>query len=160
MALLRDRSRCLVAAFLRSAALILAFVLPNTNSANAQNRQLTIWSGALASNGGVIATTRLQHGQRYQVRIAGAVHFGTWKPTKRALKNDACFEFNSGRGAVSLPIIQNSHGLNFCARGYSARHVYQTQLIYGDGRALTLRVFDTDYRDNYGSFNVQVVLMR
>lgn len=141
-------------------ALACFVAIPTPGSGKADARPLTMHTKSIPANGSRMSTIRLERGQRYKVRISGQTHFGTWKPTRRALKNDACFEFNSGRGYVSLPVVRSSHGLNFCRSGYRANHQYESQIIYGDGRNLGLWVYDSDYRDNYGSYYAEVILMR
>jgi len=147
-----------VATMATSLALFAAIPVPGTGKADAS--PLTMHTNSIPANGSRISTMWLERGKRYKVRISGQTHFGTWKPTRRALKNDACFEFNSGRGRVSLPVVKSSHSLNFCRSGYRANHKYESQIIYGDGRNLTLWVYDSDYRDNYGSYYAEVILMR
>ncbi|MEP2987415.1 MAG: hypothetical protein ABJN65_11765 [Parasphingorhabdus sp.] len=157
--MLRSTHRLATVAIAASAvALFTAIPVPGTGKVEAS--PLTMHTKSIPSNGTRMSTMRLERGKRYKVRISGQTHFGTWKPTRRALKNDACFEFNSGRGRVGLPVVKSSHGLNFCRSGYRSNHKYESQIIYGDGRNLSLWVYDTDYRDNYGSYYAEVILMR
>lgn len=140
-----------------AAILTLAIALPTASPAFA--RDIVMKTASVPNNGARISTMILERGKRYRLDVSGFTHFGTWKPTRRALKNDACFEFNSGRGQVSLPVLKSSHSFNLCWRGYSANHNYSSQIIYGDGRRLVLWVYDSDYRDNYGLYYAKVVLI-
>lgn len=126
-----------------------------------QARDITMTTASLSNRAGTHRPLMtLERGQRYKIRVSNSTHFGTWPATRRDLKNDACFEFNSGRGRVPLPVVKNSHGFNLCQFGYRANHRYESQTIYGDGRTLSMWVYDTDYRDNFGSYYVEVILVR
>lgn len=49
--------------------------------------------------------------------------------------------------------------LNLRGRGCRAEHNYDSQTISSDGRMVTLKFYDSDYRDNYGKFYVRLVLV-
>lgn len=120
-------------------------------------RDITVWATGLPNKGRQKRMYRLDRGVRYKVRVSRFTHFGTWKPTRRALKNDACFEFNARSRKVSLPVIKTNFGFNFCSGNYKANHVYLSQAIYGNGSYLVMWVYDSDYRDNYGDYYVEVI---
>jgi len=131
-----------------------------TGISSAQARDIVMKTASIFNNSARRTNVGVaERGKRYKLRVSGSTHFGTWKPTRRALKNDPCFEFNSGRGQVGLPVVKNSHGFNLCGRGYRRSHVYESQIIYGDGRPVSVWVYDSDYRDNYGSYYAELILV-
>lgn len=122
-------------------------------------RNITVWATGLPNRGARKNIYLLERGVRYKVRVSRFTHFGRWRPTKRDLKNDACYEFNARPRPVSLPVVKTNFGFNFCTRGYRANHVYDSQVIMGNGARLVMWVYDTDYRDNYGNYYVEVIQM-
>ncbi len=148
-------------AFFAAAALPVALTAMTVAAPSASARELVMHTASIPNNGGRVTLGYMERGKRYKLRVRGSTHFGTWKPTRRALKNDACYEFNSGRGRVALPVVKNNRSFNLCARGYRSNHIYESQVIYsGNGGAVTLWVYDSDYRDNYGSYYAELVLMK
>lgn len=128
-----------------------------SNPTISMQRNITVWATGLPNKGRQKRIYRLERGVRYKVRVSQFTHFGTWRPTGRALKNDACYEFNARSRKVSLPVVKTNYGFNFCLRGYRANHVYESQVVYGRRTNLVMWVYDTDYRDNYGSYYVEVI---
>jgi hypothetical protein len=129
-------------------------------SPNFIQRNITVWATGLPNKGQRKNIYRLERGVRYKVRVSRFTHFGTWQPTRRALKNDACYEFNARSNKVSLPVVKTNYGFNFCSGGYKANHVYESQVLYGRGTQLVMWVYDSDYRDNYGDYYIEVIEIR
>jgi hypothetical protein len=140
---------------------LLEGVNQNINKANkTSQRDLVVWATGLPNRGSQKRMYRLDRGQRYRVRVSRFTHFGTWQPTRKALKNDACYEFNSRPRPVSLPVIKTNFGFNFCFGRYKANHIYESQIVSGNGSYLVMWVYDSDYRDNYGDYYVEVIHIR
>jgi hypothetical protein len=108
------------------------------------------------SDGRPVTLDGLQVGGTYQLRVSGTMVFGRWPATGRTLQNDACFEYAAKGYPDPLTTFQNSFGVIVCGP-YRSDHTYVSAPFVAPSERLVLWVFDTDYRDNGGVLDVEII---
>ncbi len=133
-------------------------------------RLLVLWLSCLALTGSAFAVDRvsvpsdgrpvtldgLEVGGSYQLRVSGSMTFGRWAATGATLRNDACYEYDAKGFPDPLTVFQNSFDVVVCGL-YRSDHVYLSAPFVAPSQRLVLWVFDTDYRDNDGALDVEII---
>ncbi len=128
----------------------LSLINPNDAGATA------IWKGSLNSGGAPSPSIPLTIGKNYQIIVSGQVSLGRWSKNGKEMINDACYEFNAVGAPVLLQSFNNSLGISVCDGKFHPNHIYQSLPFAAEKESISFWVFDTDYSDNNGAFQVQL----
>ena len=115
-----------------------------------------VWTGNVDSRGQRITSPQLVAGNKYYIVVRGTLSEGTWYVNGNTLLNDACYEFNAQGSPQVLSIFQNSQGIIVCDNQYHPDHIYCSAYFDSNGQPISFSIFDTDYRDNSGSLQVEI----
>jgi len=117
-----------------------------------------VWSGKVDSNGNPTVPISLVLHHQYQIKVSGIVKLGKWKQGGKLLANDACFEYVEGenREMVKVMSLRNSNDISVCEGKFHEGHIYQSLPFKAKQNKIHFWVFDTNYEDNYGAFDVEV----
>ncbi len=115
-----------------------------------------VWTGNVDSRGQRITSPQLVAGNKYYIVVRGTLSEGTWYVNGNTLLNDACYEFNAQGSPQVLSIFQNSQGIIVCDNQYHPDHIYCSAYFDSNGQPISFWIFDTDYRDNSGSLQVEI----
>lgn len=122
-----------------------------------------IWSGKVQSDGTPTRAIPLVLHQQYQVKVSGIVNLGKWKQGGKALANDACFEYIPGEKDLDnetiskLVSLRNSNDISICDGKFHPDHKYQSEPFSAKQNKIHFWVYDIDYSDNHGAFDVEIV---
>lgn len=116
-----------------------------------------IWSGKVSSDGTPSPPINLKLHQKYQIIVNGFVNLGKWVQNREQLANDACYEFNKEKNLSQIKSFQNSSEISVCDGKYHSDHIYQSEPFIAKENKIHFWVYDTDYDDNSGAFDVQVI---
>lgn len=116
-----------------------------------------VWSGKVKSDGTPTQSIKLQLGKKYQIKVSGLVNLGKWWQQGEALANDACYEFNSHVTPHKVDTFKNSLNIPVCTGEYHPDHIYQSNPFLAIQSGIHFWIYDTNYDDNNGNFDVQVI---
>lgn len=116
-----------------------------------------IWIGEVKSDGSPTPPITLVLKEQYQIRVNHFVNLGKWVQAGEKLANDACFEFGKERAPKKMEFLKNSHNVSVCDGAYHPDHTYQSLPFAATQNRIFFWVYDTDYDDNHGSFQVEII---
>lgn len=116
-----------------------------------------IWRGKIHSNGTPSEQITLIIHQKYQIKASGYINLGKWMQANEKLANDPCFEFNEKFVPEKLESLKNSQNVPICTGTYQPDHSYLSDPFTAKQNRMFFWVFDTDYDDNSGAFDVEVI---
>lgn len=117
----------------------------------------TIWKGDVSATGALSPSIKLVLGKRYQINVSGVVNLGNWVKNGAALLNDACFEFSDSSDPHLAPCFKNSMNQTVCDGTYHPDHIYSSNQFIAAQSAIHFWIYDTNYEDNSGSFQVELI---
>lgn len=125
----------------------------------------SVWHGKVSSDGTPTPSIKLVLGQKYKVRVSGKMNLGKWRTNRQPLENDACFEFFADPAYQEHPpkkidTLKNSLNLNMCDGKYRVDHVYESPPFLAAQSGIHFWIYDTDYEDNSGEFDLEVFLIK
>lgn len=121
------------------------------------NADEVIWSGEVKSDGTPTQPISLVLREEYVIKASGFINLGKWIQASEKLANDACFEFNKEKQVEKIACLKNSQNISVCDGTYRTDHVYQSQPFVAKQNRIHFWVYDTDYDDNRGSFQVEII---
>lgn len=133
--------------------LLLFFSLFTFNNSYADK---VIWSGSVSSDGDPTKIIQLEIGKEYQIKASGEVELGKWWQGGKKLINDACYEYNDKVAPSKLNTLLNSMNIEVCDGKYHSDHIYTSKTFKTKQSVIHFWVYDTDYNDNSGTFQVQI----
>lgn len=116
-----------------------------------------IWNGEVSSNGEPTKPITLVNHKKYQIKVTGFVNLGKWIQNNEELANDACYEFGKSDKKRKSEAFKNSSDISVCDNNYHPDHIYQSEPFIAKENRIHFWVYDTNYDDNSGAFQVQVV---
>lgn len=116
-----------------------------------------IWKGEVTSDGATTPLIPLTLRERYKIKVAGSVNLGKWVQAGQKLANDACFEYNKMQSLTKHEFLRNSHDISVCDGTYHSDHEYESQPFIAKKNRIFFWIDDTDYEDNSGSFQVEII---
>lgn len=116
-----------------------------------------IWSGEVNSNGTPTTNVKLELGKKYQIKVSGMMNLGKWWKGGVPLMQDACYEFNALTKSALNPSLKNSLNISVCNGNFHQDHLYQSLPFIAAQSAIHFWIYDTDYSDNSGALQVQVI---
>lgn len=119
--------------------------------------ETVIWKGEVSSDGTPTQAIPLQLHKKYQIRVSGFVNLGKWIQSGEKLANDACYEFNKETMTTKIVSFKNSNNISVCGENYHFDHVYQSNPFIAKQNKIHFWIYDTNYEDNSGSFQIEVV---
>lgn len=139
---------------------LLLLSLAFTFFTNCIAQETAIWSGKLNSNGTPTKPVKLEIGQKYRIEVEGFINLGKWHQQKKALANDACFEFSDETVPpvrTKMKCFKNSFDLSVCDGNFHEDHKYKSEPFKALQSGIHFWVYDTNYEDNSGELNVKVI---
>jgi hypothetical protein len=134
--------------------LIFAFCIFCASSTYADK---VVWSGEVQSNGSPTHLIKLTLGKQYQIKVSGAINLGKWWQLGKPLADDACFEYNEETAPTFVNTLRNSMQISVCDGVYHSDHIYLSKPFIAAQNGIHFWICDTDYTDNSGALNVQVI---
>ncbi len=116
-----------------------------------------IWNGEVYADGTPTVPIRLTLQQRYSIRVSGSVNLGKWIQNREKLASDACYEFSKEGSRTKAVSLYNSSKIAICDDDYHSDHIYESKPFIARANKIHFWVHDTNYEDNTGSFNVQLI---
>lgn len=116
-----------------------------------------IWDGQVNADGSPTLAIELILDQPYQIRARGIINLGKWWQNSQPLANDACYEFNTPEKPTQLTTLKNSLSISVCDGKYHGDHTYLSLPFVAKQNKIHFWIDDTDYSDNSGSFQVQII---
>lgn len=95
--------------------------------------------------------------QQYRIKVSGFVNLGKWVQGGEALANDACFEFSKEKNTSQIETFKNSQDISVCDGKYHPNHIYQSIPFIAKQDRIHFWIYDTEYDDNSGSLQVQII---
>lgn len=119
----------------------------------------TIWKGEVNANGSPTDAIPLVLHQKYKIKVSGYVNLGKWIQNKEELANDACYDFNFNKEThlEKVRTFRNSNDISVCDGKYHPDHIYQSLPFTAKQNKIHFWVFDTDYENNTGAFQVEII---
>ena len=121
------------------------------------NANEVVWKGKVHSDGTPSDHINLTMHQKYQIKATGFINLGKWMQAGEKLANDPCFEFNEKLAPEKFESLKNSQNIPICTGKYQPDHVYLSDPFEAKQNRIFFWVFDTDYEDNGGAFDVEVI---
>lgn len=119
--------------------------------------ETVVWSGKVDSKGIPSVPIKLVLNKKYQIKVSGEINLGKWIQNREKLANDACYEFNSKTNTEKIESIKNSLNITVCDGKYHLDHIYTSEPFIAKQNRIHFWIYDTNYDDNSGSFQVQVI---
>lgn len=116
-----------------------------------------IWSGKVKSDGTPTPPVKLVLNETYEIKAKGFVNLGKWVQAGEKLATDACYEFNKETEQDKIESMRNSLNISVCDGTYHPDHIYTSKPFEAKHNLIHFWVFDTDYEDNNGAFDVEVI---
>lgn len=116
-----------------------------------------IWKGKVHSNGTPTELINLKNHELYQIKASQFINLGKWMQGGEELANDACFEFNAKFTPNKNESLKNSQNISVCEGKYHDNHVYLSEPFTAKQNRIFFWIFDTDYDDNKGALEVEVI---
>lgn len=119
-----------------------------------------VWKGTVHSDGTPTPLVSLNMHQKYQIKANGYINLGKWMQAGEKLANDPCFEFNEKFPPEKFESLKNSQNVSVCTGTYQPDHIYLSEPFIAKQNRLFFWINDTDYEDNSGSFEVEVIKLQ
>lgn len=116
-----------------------------------------VWKGQVSADGTPSKAIDMTNGKKYQIIVSGSINLGKWVQAGQKLADDPAFEYNAPTGPVHLNIFRNSHDIPFDVKTINPEHIYKSLPFLAKQNKIHFWVNDTDYSDNSGAFDVQLV---
>lgn len=119
-----------------------------------------IWKGKVNSDGTPTELIKLKMHESYQIKASQYINLGKWIQASQKLANDACFEFSENPGKLppeKLESLRNSQDISICNGNFQSNHVYLSKPFVAKQNRIFFWVHDTDYDDNSGDFEVEII---
>lgn len=116
-----------------------------------------IWKGKVSSDGTPTELINLKVHDQYQIKASEYINLGKWIQMSEKLANDACYEFGPKLPPSKFESLQNSQNISVCDGKYHENHVYLSEPFVAKQNRIFFWVFDTDYDDNNGALEVEVI---
>jgi len=118
----------------------------------------TVWKGSVDSNGVPTKPIKLELHKQYEIKVSGFINLGKWVQAGEKLANDACYEFSDDkRHMEKFESIKNSQGISVCEGQYNDDHVYTSKPFVAKQNRIFFWVNDTNYDDNNGLYEVEII---
>lgn len=116
-----------------------------------------IWNGGVYADGTPTQPIGLTLQQHYRIKVSGYVNLGKWIQNREKLASDACYEFSKEGSRAKASSLRNSSEISICDDDYHSDHVYESKPFIAKENRIHFWVHDTNYEDNTGFFNVQLI---
>lgn len=116
-----------------------------------------IWKGKVNSDGIPTELIPLKIHDKYQIRVSGYINLGKWVQQGEKLANDACYEFGEKNLPTKQGTLKNSNNISTCDDKYHVDHIYLSKPFVAKQNRIFFWVYDTDYEDNNGAFELEVI---
>lgn len=116
-----------------------------------------IWSGTVSASGEPTPDIPLELRGEYIIRSSGVVNVDKWIEGKEKFSNDACYSFGTNGKTEGVVSLQNSLNVPMCTGTYLQDHVYESAPFTADQNRIHFWVYDIDYDDNNGEFDVEII---
>ncbi|MBN9377178.1 MAG: hypothetical protein BGO14_04645 [Chlamydiales bacterium 38-26] len=116
-----------------------------------------VWSGAVSSNGNPTQAVSLNLDKKYQIVAQGTINLGKWVEGGHRLEDDPCYEFNAPSGPEKLKSLRNSNDIPLNDKTFNPEHLYKSEPFVAKQSKIHFWVYDLDYSDNTGAFDVKIV---
>lgn len=116
-----------------------------------------IWKGKVSSDGVPTELIKLNIHDQYQIKASQFINLGKWKQAGESLASDACFEFSEKFPPTKEGALKNSDEIPVCTGEYHPDHVYTSEPFVAKKNRLFFWVDDSDYDDNNGHFEVEII---
>lgn len=116
-----------------------------------------VWKGVVKSNGAPTEAIPLVLKESYQIKCSGFINLGKWIQAGKKLGSDACFEFSDEAAMDKIDCLKNSQEISVCKGSYNPSHVYESEPFVASQNRIHFWVYDTDYDDNSGEFQVEII---
>lgn len=133
------------------------FLIMSLFTATYCSADTVIWNGKVSADGTPTPPIDLKLNQKYQIVVGGFVNLGKWVQNGEQLANDACYEFNKKKNLSKVDSFQNSGDISVCDGHYHPDHIYKSAPFKAKENKIHFWIYDTDYDDNTGAFDVQVI---
>lgn len=139
-------------------SLLISAVIFSVSLCGSCMAEKVLWAAEVSSLGKPTESIHLDIGKRYRIEAGGMINLGKWWQKSQPLANDACYEFTkSGEGLSKVETLKNSINMSVCDGTYHADHVYRSVPFTAVQSGIHFWVYDTNYDDNSGAFNVQII---
>lgn len=116
-----------------------------------------VWQGAISSDGSPSKAIPLTLKETYQIKVSGFINLGKWVQGGKKLANDSCYEFSNEGSTERVSVLENSIDVSVCEGKYHPDHVYISEPFVAKQNRVHFWVSDTDYDDNSGDFQVEII---
>lgn len=116
-----------------------------------------IWKGKVNSNGSPTELINLELHEHYQIKASQYINLGKWYQVGEKLASDACFEFNDNLTPHKYETLKNNQNISVCDGKYENSHVYLSAPFVAKQNRIFFWVYDTDYEDNNGFLEVEII---
>lgn len=120
-----------------------------------------IWKGQVSSHGTPSPLIHIKLRDRYQIKVSNYINLGKWIQADEKLANDACYEFSYSFSEKIPPkkfeCLMNSHEISVCDGKFHKDHVYLSEVFVAEQNRIFFWVYDTNYDDNKGAFEVELI---
>lgn len=130
-------------------------------SINVYAENTRVWSGQVSSNGTPSESIPLETGKKYQIRASGSVNLNKWRQAGQPLGEDANYSYVASStsedvNATKGETLKNSLSIPLGDGTYHPDHIYSSQPFVAKENRIHFWVYDIDYDDNAGSFDVEI----
>lgn len=116
-----------------------------------------VWQGTISSDGSPSKAVPLKIKETYQIKVSGFINLGKWVQAGQKLANDACYEFSTEGSKEHVSAFENSIDVSVCDGKYHPDHVYTSEPFVAKQNRVHFWVNDTDYDDNSGDYQVEII---
>lgn len=116
-----------------------------------------VWSGSVSSNGNPTQAISLNLDKKYQIVAQGTINLGKWVEGGHRLEDDPSYEFNAPSGPEKLKSLRNSNDIPLNDKTFNPEHIYKSEPFVAKQNKIHFWVYDLDYSDNTGAFEVKIV---
>lgn len=116
-----------------------------------------VWKGKVNSDGVPTEQIHLKIHDQYQIKASNYINLGKWIQAAQELANDACFEFSGKLPPEKFESLKNSNNISVCDGKYHEDHIYLSEPFIAKQNRIFFWVNDTDYDDNSGSFDLEII---
>lgn len=116
-----------------------------------------VWQGQVHADGTPTKLIHLKLDEQYQIKASNYINLGKWVQEGVKLANDPCFEFSDKTVPNKIECLRNSAKISICDGTYHYDHVYLSEPFTAKQNRIFFWVVDTDYDDNTGAFDVEII---